>query len=164
MAIQTVTKEWEKIKLADVCVDTETVNPARHPSTQIKYVDVSAVSNKTLTIESHETLLGKDAPSRARKLIRENDTIFATVRPTLRRVALVTKEFDGDICSTGYCVVRSDEKKADANFIYFELCSDDVNDYVKGIQRGVSYPAISDNDLFRFTFALPELSEQETTL
>ena len=42
------------------------------------------------------------APSRAQKIVRTNDVIFGTTRPTLKRYCFVPKEYDGQICSTGY--------------------------------------------------------------
>jgi len=47
-------------------------------------------------------LLGKDAPSRARKVMRVGDTIFATVRPYLKRIAMVPDDLNGGICSTAF--------------------------------------------------------------
>ena len=70
------------------------------------YLDFSSVNKETKEIDTPTVLLGKDAPSRARKLIRKNDVIFATVRPTHSRVALITEEYNQQVCSTGYFVIR----------------------------------------------------------
>jgi len=53
------------------------------PNDEFIYLDVSSVNKETKEIENATVLLGKDAPSRARKLVRTNDVIFATVRPTI---------------------------------------------------------------------------------
>ncbi len=80
---------WETKRLGDVLEKTETVNPQQSPNTEFDYIDVSSVSNETLNIQETQRLKGKDAPSRARRLVRANDVLFATIRPTLRRIAIV---------------------------------------------------------------------------
>lgn len=97
---------WQSKSLAEVLVKTETVNPCLKPDTEFDYIDVSSVSNSTFRIEQTQRLKGKDAPSRARKLVRENDIVFATIRPTLQRIAIVPEELDKQVCSTGYFVLR----------------------------------------------------------
>jgi type I restriction enzyme S subunit len=160
MAAQTTT-EWEMVQLGSLCDKTSSVNPATNPEKPFTYIDVSSVSNETLKIENSVVLLGKDAPSRARKQVKRGDVIFATVRPTLKRIARITEEFDNQICSTGYCVVRPNHNKADSDFIYFSLSTKEVMNYVQNIQRGVSYPAISDKNLLDISIALPTLPEQK---
>ena len=97
---------WEIKKLGDVLVKTESIDPTKNPNEDFTYLDVSSVNKETKEIENTTLLLGKDAPSRARKLVRTNDVIFATVRPTHNRVALITAEYDEQVCSTGYFVLR----------------------------------------------------------
>jgi type I restriction enzyme S subunit len=91
---------WEIKKLGEVLVKTEMVDPTKNPNMEFTYLDVSSVNKETKEIEGATVLLGKDAPSRARKLVKVNDVIFATVRPTHGRVALITEEYDGQVCST----------------------------------------------------------------
>ena len=93
-------KGWQTKSLGDVLVKTETTDPTRSPSTEFDYIDVSSVSTETLTIQETQRLKGNDAPSRARRLVRANDVLFATIRPTLRRIALVPEELDKQVCST----------------------------------------------------------------
>jgi type I restriction enzyme S subunit len=81
---------WSLISLLDLCELGPTVNPEKNPLSPFTYVDVSGVSNESFCIVETKQFLGKNAPSRARKLIQTQDVIFATVRPTLRRVALVS--------------------------------------------------------------------------
>ncbi len=100
---------WEEKTLGDVLAKTETVDPTKKPNEEFIYLDVSSVNKENKEIENTTVLLGKDAPSQARKLVRTNDVIFATVRPTHSRVAIITEEYDGQVCSTGYFVLRTKE-------------------------------------------------------
>jgi len=104
-------------------------------------------------------LLGKDAPSRARKLVRTNDVIFATVRPTHSRVALITEEYNEQICSTGYFVLRGKDFIYNQYLFYF-LLTDEFNRQMERLQKGASYPAVTDSEVkgifLHFPKSLPE--------
>ena len=70
---------------------------------------MQSVNKETKKIEYTSLVMGKDAPSRARKLVKTDDVIFATVRPTHSRVAVITEEYNEQVCSTGYFVLRTKE-------------------------------------------------------
>src|SRR6266496_6377949 len=101
---------WSTVTIGDYLVKTDLRDPTKRPRDRFLYVDVSGVDNQAFAIRLPTELLGADAPSRARKVIRERDVLFATVRPTLRRIALVDSALDDQICSTGFCVLRPGAK------------------------------------------------------
>ncbi|MDX2231330.1 MAG: restriction endonuclease subunit S [Leptolyngbyaceae cyanobacterium bins.349] len=152
---------WQIARLGDVCKSTKQRNPAKQPEQLFEYVDVSSVSNQTYKITETQELSGEFAPSRARKIIQTNDVIFATVRPTLKRVALVPAELNDQICSTGYCVLKADAEFLDPSYLYFYLLTETVHQRVEAIQSGATYPAINDSDLFNLTIPLPPIAEQK---
>lgn len=151
--------EWEEVELGSILEKTETVNPAKDPNKKFLYIDVSSVNKDTLTIENATQISGKDAPSRARKLIKTNDVIFATVRPTLHRIAIVTAEYDEQVCSTGYFVLRG---KASINhkLLFYFLQTNIFSERMEKLQKGSSYPAVTDTDvksqIIRFPKTVPE--------
>ena len=155
-----VPRHWHNTRLRQVCLQTELTDPGRNPAQRFIYVDVSSVSNNSFAIEGTKVLLGQEAPSRARKLIRTDDIIFATVRPTLRRIALVPAWLDGQICSTGYCVIRPDPQRMLPAYVYYYLLTVEVAERVEAMQKGATYPAINDNDLLGLSIPLPPLPEQ----
>jgi type I restriction enzyme S subunit len=77
---------WKIKTLGEVLLKTETINPANSPDEEFDYIDVSSVSNQTYAVEATQRLKGRDAPSRARRQVRSGDVIFATIRPTLKRI------------------------------------------------------------------------------
>src|SRR5437879_6497255 len=91
---------WRRVTLRSVCEQTQVWNPLREPRDEFWYVDVSAVSRESLSIEAPQRVKAAQPPSRARKTIHTGDVIFATVRPTLRRIAFVEKQYDNQIAST----------------------------------------------------------------
>lgn len=152
---------WTESSIGKVVVKAKQRDPRKKRDEVFQYVDVSAVSNTSFKITSAAPTLGSEAPSRARKAIQSGDVLFATVRPTLKRIALVPLELDGAIASTGYCVLRCDESKADPGFLYSFLITDHFNARMAGLERGASYPAVRDADVTASWFPLPPLPEQK---
>ena len=155
-----IPESWKVAELGNFLQKTKTEDPTKNPDKEFIYIDVSAVSNNFFKIISDQKLLGKDAPSRARKQIQTGDIIFATVRPTLQRIAMIPKQYNDQICSTGYCVLRVKDN-IDRYFLFHYLCSDIVRRFVQGSQKGVSYPAIRDGVLFEIKLPFPDIKEQK---
>ena len=151
---------WLMHKISDIAEEIETRDPRRSPEQVFEYVDVSAVDRATLKITETTETIGKKAPSRARRVIRENDVIFATIRPTLKRVAIVPEHLDNQICSTGYYVLRG-KQGVYGPFLYYYLQTDTFMSEMERLQRGASYPAVSDTDIKNQTIPLPPLDEQK---
>ena len=153
-------KGWETKRLGDVLEKTETVNPAvLFPNAEFEYIDVSSVSNMAYMIEKTQRLKGKDAPSRARKVVRTNDILFATIRPTLQRIAIVPEHLDKQVCSTGYFVLRA-SPQIDHRFVFYWLFTGDFLGQMEHLQKGASYPAVTDGDVRAQAIPLPPLPEQ----
>lgn len=153
-------KGWATKTLGEVLQKTETVNPFQSPETEFNYIDVSSVSNATFTIEETQRLKGKDAPSRARKLVRANDILFATIRPTLQRIAVVPEHLDKQVCSTGYFVFRP-KPGIDHRFVFYSLFTENFMGQMESLQRGASYPAVTDGDVKAQMIPVPPLPEQQ---
>jgi len=151
---------WEVKTLGDVIEKSGTIDPRKTPTEQFQYVDVSSVSRKTNKIEEAATLLGADAPSRARRLIKSGDVIFATIRPTLQRIAQVPEKLNGQVCSTGYFVFRT-KPMVEPRYLYYFLFSAEFMDAMEELQSGASYPAVNDSQVKSQTIPLPPLAEQK---
>lgn len=153
-------KGWQAKALGDVLVKTETTDPARFPQNAFDYIDISSVSNETLTIQETQRLNGRDAPSRARRLVKANDVLFATIRPTLRRIAIVPEELENQVCSTGYIVLRS-KPGVDYRFVFYFLQTESFMAAMETLQKGASYPAVTDGDVRSQPIPFPPLTEQQ---
>lgn len=150
---------WEVKKLGDVIQRLETVDPRKEPDKPFKYIDVSSISRRTLAVSEVTELLGSSAPSRARRRVRSGDIIFATIRPTLKRIAYIGAEHDQAVCSTGYMVLRANSG-LHARYIYYFLQSADFSAAMEGLQKGASYPAVTDGEIRSQKIPLPPLEEQ----
>ncbi len=150
---------WKTKSLGEILLKTETVNPAAAPENEFEYIDVSSVSNETYEIEETQQLKGKDAPSRARRLVKAGDVIFATVRPTLQRIARVPASLDGQVCSTGYFVMRPCPE-LDAQYLFYSLFTEQFMSGMESLQKGASYPAVTDAEVRSQQISYPSLQEQ----
>lgn len=156
-----VPKSWEIKKIRELVLETETRNPEKEPNKCIKYIDVSSVSNDTFSVICHQDFVGKDAPGRARKVVNTNDVIFATIRPTLKRVAKIMPEYDDQYCSTAFCVLRVGKNRLDFEYLYQYLLTDFFIKEIGKLQSGASYPAVRDDDVKRMKIPYPSIEEQE---
>jgi type I restriction enzyme S subunit len=152
--------DWNIVSLLEVTQKTKTRDPHKMPDKTFKYVDVSSVSNETYRVQGWQELRGHEAPSRARKVIKVHDTLFATVRPYLRNIAQVPSHLDNEICSTGFCVIRANTERAEPDYLYYVALSNAFVERIVAQQRGSSYPAVSDKVVLGELIPLPPLPEQ----
>ena len=151
---------WRWCSLSEVTIPGSTWNPSREPRPAIRYIDVSAVSRDDLRIISEVTYSVENAPSRARKIIETGDTIFATVRPSLRRIAQIPASLDGEIVSTAFCVLRPNPSEVHPDFLYFVVQLEPVVNGITTMQTGASYPAVRDTDVLNQAIPVPPIPIQ----
>lgn len=151
---------WEWQQLADVVVKTENVSPLKHADQLWIYIDISSVDRSLFTITDPKEILGKDAPSRAKKHVQLNDVIFATTRPNLKNIALVRDKYSSPVASTGFCILRANEKVLPAYLFYF-VTTDFVQAQIEPYVGGASYPAITDGNLKKAPIPIPSIEEQK---
>ena len=77
------------------------------------------------------------------------------------RYCLVPKQYNAEICSTGYCVIRPDATITHPNYILHIISSKSFQDYVEQNQSGASYPSITDNCIRDFIIPIPPMEVQE---
>lgn len=164
MELKKLPPSWKLVKLEALCEkDSGTKDPSLEPNKSFIYVDISSVDNVTKRIVNPHTLLGKDAPSRARKVIRTNDVIVSTTRPNLNAVALVPPDLDEQICSTGFCVLRANNDLESNYLFYFVQCARFV-DSLTNLVSGALYPAVNDGQVLEQLIPLPPLLSEQRAI
>lgn len=151
---------WQLMKLGSVCGGKENADPTRLPNQDFSYVDITSVSNETFSVTSPKRLVGRDAPSRARKRIRRGDVIVATTRPYLKSIAQVPDALDGEVCSTGFCVLRP-IAQVTSDWLYYCALSNDFIGQLTACMRGATYPAVTDSDVMEAAIPVPPVSDQK---
>lgn len=152
--------EWQTAVIRDVTLKTLMWNPKKEPRELIKYVDVSAICRERSEIHDVNEYTSSSVPSRAKKIIRQHDTIFATIRPGLKRISKVPENLDNELASTAFCVLRPKTNNILPDFLFYTVSTDQFIDAVVNLETGASYPAVRDKDILNQTILLPPLSEQ----
>lgn len=153
---------WEEKSLGEVCERNLNIKWPNYKNHEFEYIDLSAVSRKDLKITSSVSVNFKNAPSRAKKIIKKDDIIFATTRPTLKRIARVSDKYDNQICSTGFVVLRAKQNNVLPEIIFYFLQTFVFIDSMEKFQRGASYPAVSDSDVKGQIISFPKnIMEQQ---
>ena len=149
---------WEEDILSNCCIKAKNIKWEKDTPSH-KYIDLSSVDRETSKILNTIIVSPKDAPSRAKQIVIKGDIIFATTRPTLRRVALISEKFDGEICSTGFCVLRP-KKHIISKWIFYLLKADKFYNYIEPLQSGANYPAVTDSAVKGYVIPMPPINEQ----
>jgi len=97
---------WVRVELGAITDDVLKTNPKEKPNERFTYLDIASIDNATNRITSPKYYMGKEAPSRARQVVRSGDILFSTVRTYLKNIAMVDDGYDGQVASTGFCVIR----------------------------------------------------------
>lgn len=130
-------------------------------STTYKYIDLTSVDRELHYITETQEINKNNAPSRAQQIVKAGDILFATTRPLLKRYCLIDSEYDGQICSTGFCVLRANTDIVLQKWVLYHIASSSFYYHVEKYQQGASYPAISDANVKDYRIPVPPIVEQE---
>jgi len=92
-------------------------------------------------------------------VVKTGDVLVSTVRPNLQTIAIVPKELDGEVASTGFCVLRPGQD-LDPRWLFYWTLSPTFLESLLKKTRGVSYPAVLDKDVRAAAIPLPPIDEQ----
>lgn len=151
--------KWTTVKLSEVCEKTSNVD-IRKQSGKFNYIDIGSINSTAKRISETQELDWSIASSRARQIVKKGDTLFSTVRVNLERIAFVDKEILNAIASTGFTVIRANEK-AEPEYLFYSTSSPFFIDKLCKLQKGTAYPAVSDRIVFNEEIQLPPLEEQK---
>lgn len=143
-------------------LNDELLSETVDPGLEISYIDIGSVGTGRL-VEPPEVLAFGDAPSRARRKVRTDDTIVSTVRTYLRGILPIGPDIDGAIVSTGFAVVRP-RPNVSGRFLSWALQGDQFVGEVVARSSGVSYPAIAPSELADIALRIPCDSDQQRNI
>lgn len=82
-------------------------DPSSKPGQSFKYVELSNINSSIGIIDGFSEVIGREAPSRAKRVLETNDVIISSVEGSLEKAALVHKEQEGQLASTGFFQFKS---------------------------------------------------------
>ena len=145
-------------------INTLTQNPtSRRKDEFFTYVDIDSVGKGDGSISFDKKILGKDAPSRARRVAEDRTVIVSTVRPYLKGFAYIDSVPEKTIFSTGFALLKS---KNEENYIskllyYLFMFSDNLMKQMETAMPKAAYPSINKEDIDNFKIPLLTIDEQK---
>jgi type I restriction enzyme S subunit len=124
----------------------------------IAYLDIGNVASGSIGLPALMPL--KDAPSRAKRIVRRKDTILSTVRPGNRAYSFLREIPENLVVSTGFAVLRA-RGRTDPRWLYYLTTSTPLIEYWASIAEEKSaYPSINPGDIAECVVPIPPLPEQ----
>lgn len=131
---------WERTSLERYSdLNPESWSKKKHPNS-VQYLDLK--NTKWGNIDEFIEYDWGEAPSRARRIVRPNDTMVGTVRPGNGSYSFISE--NGYTASTGFAVLRP--KKAEyTNYVYIAATRSENIDRLAHKADGAAYPAVRPN-------------------
>ena len=87
---------------------------------QYKYIELSNIGvNGEITGCTYE--YGSNLPSRARRIVHTGDIIISSIEGSLQNCAIITEEYDGALCSTGFYVLSPRIINSETSLVLFKF-------------------------------------------
>jgi len=148
---------YSLIPIDDVVKKTDSLfKPKEHLDEVFNYIETNDVDLEAGKIISSKQITGKSAPSRAKYILKEGDFLIPNARDCIRGIAVVTKEFEGYICTNRFFVVRPDVDKVIPKYLFHILRQPEILCLLKQQATGEINPGINYNALKRVKIPVPD--------
>lgn len=142
-----------------VCtVNDETLPASTDSNYEFTYCDVTSVQTGHVKIPETTTTFSQ-APSRARRIARPGDVVYATIRPNLKATALVPQVETPLIVSTAFAVLRPKEGLL-PKYLAYAVQDGTFAHQLSRSAVGVSYPAIDEQTVKAARIPVPDMESQ----
>ena len=150
---------WEWARLGSIICN----QGQKKPTSDFCYIDISSIDNKKHKLGKDDVVLeASEAPSRARKIVKYGDVLYATVRPYLHNACVIDRGFKCEpIASTGFAVLSCLDG-LNSYYLLNYLISPCFDEYANDNEnsKGVAYPAINDTRFYCALTPVPPKEEQ----
>lgn len=145
--------EWKSFRLGDLIGLNEISTNRDFSYEEIEYIDTSSVTKNKF--EPLQILKTTEAPSRAKRIVRNGDTIVSTVRPIQRHFGKIKNAKPNTIASTGFAVLTP--KSIDSNFLFYYLTQDNITLHLNSIAEHTAstFPAFRPETLSELEIHIP---------
>ena len=144
-------EKLKAVQLKDVAVVNESTLKANSNIDKLLYVDIASVSTGSIDNKTEYNL--KEAPGRAKRILKHEDIIWSCVRPNRKSYAFVWQPENNLIASTGFAVITS--KAIPATFLYQLTTANEFVSYLENHAKGATYPAVTATDFAEALINIP---------
>lgn len=153
--------EWKEYKLSELIITNALTINKKYPYKEIQYLDTGSITcNK---IESYQYYNIEDAPSRAKRLVKEEDIIYSLVRPNQLHYGFIKFPQNNLVVSTGFVTITCKKEIINPKFLYYYLTQNSVIEYLHTIAEASTsaYPSLKPADIENLDVEIPSLEEQK---
>lgn len=143
--------------LGDVC-NIKDNNYTPENGVQYKYIELADIG-KSGEITSCDLQNGENLPTRARRVVHNGDVIVSSIEGSLDSCALITDEYDGALCSTGFYVLQSSLLNPETLLTIFKCLP--IQKLMKKGCSGTILTAIGKSELERIPLPIVRKDAQE---
>lgn len=158
-----IPEHWDLLPLKRfITINRQTLNEDTSPEYEIEYIDIGNVDERGI-IDVLQKMKFENAPSRARRVVKQNDTIISTVRTYLKAITFISENKNNLIASTGFAVLTP-KKNTFPKYLTYLISSHFFVNQISADSKGVNYPAITSVELGRLKIAVTNLIEEQKTI
>lgn len=149
-----IPRGWKETTLGGVAKTNLSSIDQNYQYNNILYLDTGSITKGK--IESLQPYKLQDAPSRAKRLVKNNDIVYSTVRPNLEHYGFIENPKKNIVVSTGFTVITAN--KVNSKYLYYYLTQQNVIKYLHTLaEQGTStYPSIKAIDIENINLSIPE--------
>jgi type I restriction enzyme S subunit len=150
--------DWDLKTVTDVANINESSIKKNSKLGLIKYIDIASVDKGI--INDMQIISLSEAPTRAKRIVKDDDILISTVRPNLKHYAFVNKAKSNTVASTGFAVISA--KKINPKFLYYYLTTDKYTEYLTAIAEShtSAYPSFNPDIIEKSFVPYPSKDEQ----
>jgi restriction endonuclease S subunit len=147
--------------ITEICKVVKTkISPQSSPEKMFHYIEIGGINNSTGEVEKVLNLHGWQVPSGSKYIVKNNDVLLSAVRTYLKGIALIDKECEGSIATTGFHIFRNPIINPEVLFLF--LRSHFGLMQFEKFFLGSTYPVIKSYDLKNILIPiLPKSTQQK---
>lgn len=152
--------EWKDISLKDFIETNRNSIGREYPFSTIQYLDTGSITcNKIDSLQEFKLI---DAPSRAKRLVEDDDIIYSSVRPNQLHYGFIKNPPNNLVVSTGFVTITCNKSKINPLFLFYNLTQNQTTEYLHSIAEASTsaYPSLKPSDIESLEIILPPLPEQ----
>jgi len=154
--------KFELKKLKDVSeFSNKQIDPKKEPNRLFKYIQIQNIDAVNHKISSYTSVLGKDAPGRAKMLIKEGDILLPVLGGSLKSIAIVPKEFDNEVATNGFAILTRTYDTNLRYYVFYYLTTKFAQMQIERQLTGAIMSSISKSKLENLLIPLPPSTTQE---